>query len=73
VEAAVRLAGEGLAAWAGRPVVLDVPGAETAFLAWLQDAGFAVQRPFTRLVLGAALPRPAGALHSFAICGPEYG
>jgi hypothetical protein len=73
VEAAIQLCGEALADWEGRAVVVDVPVAQADFLAWLQDAGFVVQRPFTRMIRGALLPRPASAVRTFAICGPEFG
>jgi GNAT superfamily N-acetyltransferase len=70
---AIALCQAGLAAWHGQPAIVDVPASHGVFLDWLRSLGFVVQRPFTRMVRGAPLPRPRTAVHTFAICGPEYG
>jgi GNAT superfamily N-acetyltransferase len=72
-EQAIALCRDALATWEGRAVVVDVPAWQEAFLAWLRGEGFAVQRPFTRMSLGAPLPQPAGPARCFAIAGPEFG
>jgi hypothetical protein len=73
LKGALSLCASALQAWEGRPIVVDVPASQQRFLAWLLDAGFEVQRPFTRMTYGAPLPRPSGAARVFAICGPEFG
>lgn len=56
----------------GTAVVLDVPERQAAFVAWLQETGFVVQRPLTRMLLETS--RLPGILaHQFAIAGPEVG
>jgi GNAT superfamily N-acetyltransferase len=70
---AMALCQAGLRAWVGRAVVVDVPASQEAFLEWLLGVGFAVQRPFTRMVLGAPLARPEAPVRQYAICGPEFG
>jgi GNAT superfamily N-acetyltransferase len=62
-----------LSAWQDRAVVIDVPASQDAFLAWLRDSGFEIQRPFTRMSYGSPLPRSTGETQTFAICGPEFG
>jgi GNAT superfamily N-acetyltransferase len=63
----------GLAAWQGQPAIVDVPTCQSTFQDGLRGLGFAVQRPFTRMVRGAPLSRSESAGHTFAVCGPEYG
>lgn len=63
----------GLAAWQGRAVVLDVPASQETFRDWLCSEGFAIQRPFTRMLLGEPLAPPETPIRQFAICGPEFG
>jgi GNAT superfamily N-acetyltransferase len=78
-EQAVVLCRAGLSAWSGKAVLLDVPAAhrnasaQGAFVDWLCGVGFAVQRPFTRMVLGEPLARSEAPARQFVICGPEYG
>jgi hypothetical protein len=57
---------------AGGPVSIDVPDGQRAFLAYLEDAGFAPVRRFTRMFKGA--PAPVGEpARCYAIAGPEFG
>jgi len=72
-EEAIALCRAGLLAWGGQAAVVDVPTHQEEFLAWLRGAGFAVQRPFTRMVLGTPLALPETPARTFAICGPEFG
>lgn len=51
--------------------VLDLPDARGALAAWLTTHGGAMQRPFTRMALGADTPGDA-ALFA-AVAGPEFG
>lgn len=55
-----------------RPVFMDVPVHQTAFIAALTAAGFKLQRKLTRMYLGAKAP---GAMpeRCFGIAGPELG
>lgn len=73
VEQAVDVCQAALSAWRDRVLVIDVPASQTAFLTWLCDDGFEVQRPFTRMSCGASLPGSTGKAQAFAICGPEFG
>ena len=64
-----------LAAGLGRvqgPVFLDVPDVHAALSQWLRDAGFELQRPYTRMILGRSKPFNA-VERLFAIAGPELG
>jgi GNAT superfamily N-acetyltransferase len=70
---AIAVCRRALAAWEGRAMGVDVPASQETFLAWLREVGFEVQRPFTRMAYGAPLPGPAGEVHTYAICGPEFG
>lgn len=56
----------------GGPVFLDVPDRWTALTAWLEQNGFARQRSFARMALGAA---PIACVHDrlFVVAGPEFG
>ena len=56
----------------GRSVFLDLPRCRVETAAWLAAQGFARQRPFVRMALGAAHPPALGeACHVLA--GPEFG
>ncbi len=69
--AARSLAAAALGAVTG-PVYIDVADARAGFVQWLEAGGFALQRPFTRMVRG----RPAGFDNPgwlYAIAGPELG
>ncbi len=68
---AVALLAAALASLHG-PVFLDVPVRWTNLTAWLQQAGFARQRPFTRMALGDA-PALSGSDRLFIVAGPEFG
>ncbi|MSP96877.1 MAG: GNAT family N-acetyltransferase [Betaproteobacteria bacterium] len=54
------------------PVFLDMPAPHAALRAWLRSAGFTLQRPYTRMILGRAQPFN-DAQQMFAIAGPELG
>lgn len=69
--AALSLVDRALARVGAARVFIDVPVARVALTAHLQRAGFARQRPFTRMAQGA-LPPPLGA-RQFAFAGPEFG
>ncbi|MEO5881000.1 MAG: GNAT family N-acetyltransferase [Caldimonas sp.] len=57
---------------AGRPIFLDLPRAHLALAQGLEHQGFARQRPFVRMSLGASeAPRLGGNL--FVLAGPEFG
>lgn len=69
--AARALLGAGLAA-VPAPLYLDIVDREPGLVAWLESLGFAFQRPFTRMVHGAAqAPGEAGLV--FCPAGPELG
>lgn len=54
------------------PLYLDIVDREPGLVSWLESLGFAFQRPFTRMVLGAATaPGEAGLVCCPA--GPELG
>jgi hypothetical protein len=54
------------------PLYLDCVDRETELMAWPESLGFAFQRPFTRMVLGAPrAPGEAGLV--FCPAGPELG
>lgn len=54
------------------PVFLDMPAQHTAVGAWLREAGFTLQRPYTRMLLGRSEPFN-DVSRLFAIAGPELG
>lgn len=55
-----------------QPLLIDVPDGRPLLRRQLQDAGFVLQRGFTRMALGQAVPQGQTAfLH--AIAGPEFG
>lgn len=58
------------AALAGAPV-LDLRDARPGVADWLARHGAAMQRPFTRMALGADTPGDAGMIA--AVAGPEFG
>jgi GNAT superfamily N-acetyltransferase len=57
---------------AERAIFLDLPRAHRELAAWLERQGFARQRPFVRMALGAAEPPRLGA-GLFVLAGPEFG
>ncbi len=69
--AALRLFDAMLDRLSGAEIVVDAVDGRPGFTAALQQAGFAPERPFTRMAKGAA-PRGDDAL-LFAIAGPELG
>ncbi len=54
------------------PVFLDMPAEHVALGAWLRQAGFTLQRPYTRMVLNRREPFN-DVTRLFAIAGPELG
>jgi len=56
----------------GPPLYLDLVDREPGLTAWLESLGFAFQRPFTRMVHGAA-DAPGEAALVFCPAGPELG
>ena len=54
------------------PVYLDLLDSRAALLPWLQAQGFALQRPFTRMVCGAD-SAPGNADSIVLVAGPELG
>ena len=68
---ATALAAAALSEIAG-PVYFDVPDAQTDFVSWLVGCGFAMQRPFFRMVRGQneGFDDPGDL---FAMAGPELG
>jgi len=55
-----------------RPVIVDAASAQSTWVAFLRGLGFAVQRPFTRMVLGDVGPSGMPE-RQYAIAGPEIG
>jgi GNAT superfamily N-acetyltransferase len=53
------------------PCFIDVPDRQERLQSWLEDRGFAVQRPFTRMLIGRSEPldRPDAI---YALAGPEF-
>ena len=68
---AIALLGNALRARTGA-LFLDVPLRWRELAAWLEQRGFARQRPFARMALGAAAPFACGD-RQFALVGPEFG
>ena len=68
---AVAVARRALAGFEGRAVI-DAMDYQTPFAAWLESAGFAFQRPYTRMLLGRAAPFDRKE-RMFAPAGPELG
>lgn len=54
------------------PVFLDMPAQHAALGQWLRDAGFTLQRPYTRMLLNRREPFN-DVTRLFAIAGPELG
>ncbi len=54
------------------PIYLDLVDREAALHGWLANGGFAIQRPFTRMVHGADVA-PGDARLIFCPAGPELG
>jgi GNAT superfamily N-acetyltransferase len=54
------------------PVMIDVPDRHGALVDWLCGAGFAPERPYTRMLLGRPAPLDAPE-RIFAIAGPVLG
>ena len=70
-EAASSLLAAGLAS-VQPPIYLDLVDREEKLGAWLEERGFAFQRPFTRMVHGAARA-PGNASLVYCPAGPELG
>jgi GNAT superfamily N-acetyltransferase len=68
-EAAAR---ELVASYPDENIAIDVPRAASGWLAWLEDAGFVIERPFLRMSRGENRS-PDLPAHQFAIAGPEFG
>jgi GNAT superfamily N-acetyltransferase len=60
-----------LAAGSGT-IAIDVPRHSTEWIAWLEAAGFRVERPFLRMRRGEH-DSPGLPVQQFAIAGPEFG
>lgn len=56
----------------GERLALDVPRLVPEWIAWLESAGFVVERPFLRMTRGQT-PPPGCPSRLFAIAGPEFG
>jgi predicted N-acetyltransferase YhbS len=56
----------------GETLAIDAPRAATGWLAWLEQAGFAIERPFLRMCRGENRS-PGIPARQFAIAGPEFG
>jgi GNAT superfamily N-acetyltransferase len=54
------------------PVFLDMPAPHAGLRAWLDAAGFSVQRPYTRMLLNRSEPYN-DVTRLYAIAGPELG
>jgi ribosomal protein S18 acetylase RimI-like enzyme len=70
-ETAIRLLSQGLQA-VDVPVYVDVVDHAPKLTAWLEDQGFAFQRPFIRMVHGASRA-PGDERLVFLVAGPELG
>jgi GNAT superfamily N-acetyltransferase len=68
---AMRLLGDVLPA-SGGPLYLDLLDDKDVLLPWLQQQGFALQRPFTRMVHGAS-SAPGDPRRIVLVAGPELG
>jgi hypothetical protein len=60
-----------MSAYADRPFIIDTP-LRASWTAWLESAGFTLQRPFTRMRHGEQRFRER-VDQVFAIGGPEFG
>lgn len=54
------------------PIYLDFADAKSSVREWIQDTGFTVQRPFTRMLLGTN-ERFDDVARTYAVAGPEFG
>jgi GNAT superfamily N-acetyltransferase len=54
------------------PVYIDVADSKSVLRRWLEDHGFASQRPFTRMAYGCAM-RFDDVARTMAVAGPEFG
>jgi GNAT superfamily N-acetyltransferase len=54
------------------PIAIDATRFSPQWIAWLQSAGFAIERPFLRMRRGE-ISHPGQAERQFAIAGPEFG
>ncbi len=68
--AAANLFGKALAAAAGRPVLVDVPLHDEAWITHLRSLGFVTRRTFTRMTKGDPAPAPG---RQYAFAGPAIG
>jgi predicted N-acetyltransferase YhbS len=71
-DAARTLLDAGLAAVAGRALIIDVPDRQQTVRDHVAAQGFAVERPFLRMYSGL-LRSPGQPSLVYAIAGPEYG
>lgn len=72
VQAATRLVTACLGGQAGKRFVIDAAHHSAEWLRWLEEVGFAEQRPFIRMFRGET-PKPGLPEKQFAILGPEFG
>src|SRR5262249_48860077 len=56
----------------GEILAIDAPRAAAGWLAWLEQGGFAIERPFLRMCRGDNRS-PGTPERQFAIAGPEFG
>lgn len=56
----------------GENVAIDVPRSAPGWIAWLEAAGFTIERPFLRMCRGENRS-PGIPARQFAIAGPEFG
>jgi len=63
---------EAALAAAPRPVYVDVVDHAPRMQAWLEQRGFVLQRPFTRMVHGGG-PAPGNEKLVYLVAGPELG
>jgi len=61
-----------LSSQAGETLAVDVPRLAPGWIAWLESAGFRVERSFLRMYRGQTHRPPLDA-RQFAIAGPEFG
>jgi GNAT superfamily N-acetyltransferase len=54
------------------PIYIDVADSKPTLRRWLQDRGFAAQRPFTRMVHGSVMEF-GDVTRTMAVAGPELG
>jgi GNAT superfamily N-acetyltransferase len=54
------------------PVFIDLADTKIAVRQWLEDRGFAPQRPFTRMLYGRSTSFDDGQ-RTYAVIGPEFG